>query len=88
MYLYLMSCRTIQATMLPIKSHEIKLYEQEEYKVEQEIKPEYSLEYETGKNFSFWYCVSYRHPSLSEWILARWYWNDEWIWTPDGLWND
>jgi hypothetical protein len=25
---------------------------------------------------------------LPEWILARWYWNDEGIWTPDGLWRD
>jgi hypothetical protein len=31
------------------------------------------------------YCVSYRDPTLPEWILARWYWNDAGIWTPDWI---
>jgi hypothetical protein len=38
--------------------------------------------------YSFMYCVAYRDPSLPEWIVARWFWNDEGIWTPEWLWYD
>lgn len=74
--------------MQPIKKHEIKIYEQEWYDIETEIKPDYNIESSIDQNFSFVYCVAYRHPSEPEWILARWYWNDDWIWTNDDIWKD
>ena len=86
--MYQMSCRTIKAEMIPIKKHEIKIYEPEWHDIETVIKPEYSIENSVDNNFSFLYCVSYRDPSLPEWILARWFWNDQWIWTNDDIWND
>ena len=48
----------------------------------------YEVECDTPTTYSFEYCVSYRDPSLSEWILARWIWNDQWIWTEDWVWED
>jgi len=57
--------------MLPIKRHEIKVYEGKKYDIESEIKPDNSVEISIDNNFSFLYCVSYRHPSEPEWILAR-----------------
>lgn len=80
-----MSCKTISATMYPIKNHKVKVYENEWYDVECDTEPKFNLSNSIDQNFGFLYCVSYRHPSLSEWILARWFWNDEWIWTPDGV---
>ena len=40
------------------------------------------------QEFDLCYCVSYRHPSLPEWILARGYWNNLWIWIDDATWLD
>lgn len=74
--------------MIPIKVHEIKVFVPEWYNIEKEIKPECNVEVSIDQKFSFSYCVAYRHPSLPEWIVARWYWNDQWIWTPDWLWYD
>lgn len=34
------------------------------------------------------YCIRYRPVDEPEWILARGWWNDEWIWTPDWIFND
>lgn len=83
-----MSCKTISVEILPIKKHEIKIYEPEWYKIESEIKPEINVELSIDQNFSFVYCVAYRDPSEPEWILARGYWNDDWIWTDDDIWRD
>ena len=80
-----MSCKTISATLLPIKKHKIKVYEHEWYNIETEVKPEYNVKSGIDQNFGFLYCVSYRHPSLPEWILARGFWNDAGIWTADWI---
>ena len=74
--------------MIPITEHRVQIFEEEWHNVEMGIAKEYNCEYERNNHFTFLYCVAYRHPSLPEWILARWYWNDEWIWTPDGIWWD
>lgn len=47
------------------------------------IEHEYEIDLEQPKEYEFNICVAYRDPYLPEWILARWYWNDKWIWTPD-----
>ena len=86
--MYQMSCKTISATMLPIKRHEITVYKPKNHKIEVKNDSECVVKWNLDKNFSFLYCVSYRHPSLPEWILARWYWNDQWIWTNEDIWND
>lgn len=56
--------------------------------IEEIQEPTYEVEYNIPLTYSFQYCVSYRDPSLSEWILARWIWNDQWIWTEDWVWED
>lgn len=48
----------------------------------------FELNEEDGQLFDIEYCVSYRSPDLAEWILARWYWNNLWIWIDEALWND
>lgn len=86
--MYQMSCKTISATMIPIKRHEIKIYEPEWYDVEVKTTPKTEIEIRTDFDYSFLYCVAYRDPSEPEWILARWFWNDDWIWTDDDIWRD
>jgi len=56
--------------------------------VEELPQTEYEVDYDIPLTYTFEYCVSYRDPSLDEWILARWIWNDQWIWDADGIWND
>lgn len=34
------------------------------------------------------FCVKYRPVGMLEWILARGWWNDKWIRTPDWIFND
>lgn len=34
------------------------------------------------------FCVRYRPVWLLEWILARGWWNDKWVWTEDWIFND
>lgn len=34
------------------------------------------------------FCVRYRPVGMLEWILARGWWNDKWIWTEDWIFND
>lgn len=72
--------------VLPIIEHEIE-ENQKSWMVEYAMTPNFNIE-DSQNSFTFLYCVAYRHPSLPEWILARWYWNDEWIWTPDWIWRD
>lgn len=43
------------------------------------------VEEQENEWFTFTYCVAYRDPWLPEWILARWYWNDQWIWIPEWI---
>lgn len=73
--------------MIPIRKHEIKVYVPEWHSIETSITRN-NVECSIDKNYKFLYCVAYRHPSEPEWIVARWYWNDMWIWIPDGLWYD
>ena len=75
-----------EVDLLPITEHEITT-NQAESDIEYKTWPNFVVE-DSQNSFTFLYCVAYRHPSLPEWILARWVWNDEWIWTPDGLWRD
>lgn len=56
--------------------------------VEELQEAEYEVEYTIPLTYTFEYCISYRDPSLDEWILARWIWNDKWIWIPEGIWYD
>jgi hypothetical protein len=73
-------------SLLPMLSHEVAIKEKEN-ETEHKTSPNFLVSDYQG-SFSFLYCVSYRHPSLPEWILARWFWNDQWIWTNDDIWND
>jgi len=57
------------------KTIDVELVSQEYYEVEEQ--PQITYEFQ--------YCVSYRDPVLNEWILARWFWNDQWVWTPEGV---
>ncbi len=56
--------------------------------VEQQPITEYEVECDIPLTYTFEYCVSYRDPTLDEWILARGIWNDKWIWTADDIRND
>ena len=80
-----MSCKTISATMLPIKSHLVKELDNKTYEYDTETAPNFSIKYSTDNDYKIMYCVAYRHPSLPEWILARWWWNDDGIWNADGI---
>lgn len=42
------------------------------------------------KKKEYWvkFCVKYRPVGMLEWILARGWWNDKWIRTPDWIFND
>ena len=80
-------CRTVEATMLPIKQHEIE-YENEWHTVECETVQDFNIELKIDHEFSFNYCVAFRNPNLPEWIVQRWYWNDEWLRFADGIWYD
>jgi hypothetical protein len=73
-------------SLLSILSHEVEM-KITENEAEYKILPNFLVS-DNQDSFSFLYCVSYRHPSLPERILARWFWNDQWIWTNDDLWND
>lgn len=85
MYLYhTMSCKTISIEELPIKTHSIKLLDNITYETENN-KTEHEINISIDQNYSFIYCVSYRDPNLDERILARWFWNDNGIWTPDWI---
>ena len=54
--------------------------------IEQDFQ--YEINEEEGTDFEIEYCVSFRDTSLPEWILARWYWNNLWIWIDDATWFD
>jgi hypothetical protein len=56
--------------------------------VEELEQTTYTFTEETSPAFSFIYCISYRHPLLPEWILARGYWNDTGLWLPEGKFGD
>lgn len=56
--------------------------------VEELPQTSYEVEYDIPLTYTFEYCVSYRDPALNERILARWIWNDQWIWDADGIRND
>lgn len=79
-----MSCKTLNYELLPIDSHLIKELPSTSYEVI-DNSPIREVTVNLDKTFEFLYCVSYRDPTLPEWILARWYWNDAWVWTPDGI---
>ena len=70
-----MNCKWIRAILIQTK------YEVEEkqscYKV-----------WDCSLNYWVSYCVKYRPAWMDEWILARWWWNDAGIWTPDWIFND
>lgn len=57
------------------------------YGVEITKTPVYSV-CESHQKFGVCYCVSYRPVGTLEWILARWWWNDKGVWTPDWIFND
>ena len=80
-----MSCKQAQAEMLPITTYELRNIHIVEYDINPVITPRHEVEDVKCKEFSFQYCVSFRDPNLPEWILARWRWNDKWIWTPDWI---
>ena len=80
-----MSCKTTEVELLPITTHETKIIDGMVYDIESKTTPNHVLEEIKDKTYWFLYCISYRDPSLPEWILARWYWNDQWVWTPDWI---
>lgn len=53
--------------------------------VEELTETLYEVECDIPLTYTFEYCISYRDPALDEWVLARWYWNENGIWTPDGI---
>ena len=55
-----------------------------------ELQPQttYGVEEMAGVKYSIQYCISYRDPALDEWVLARWFWNDDGIWQDDEVWQD
>lgn len=83
-----MSCKTTTVEILPITTYELKNIHIDKYDVEVKNIKSYEPEAVKEKEFWFQYCVSFRDPSLPEWILARWWWNDKWVWTADGIWYD
>lgn len=48
----------------------------------------YEITEEESIEFNVEYCVSFRDPSLPEWILARGYWNNLWEWIDNEQWLD
>ena len=83
-----MVCKTTTVNILPITTYELKNIHWLEYELDIHKEPNYEPELLNEKEYWFMYCVSFRDPSLPEWILARWWWNDQGIWTPDGIWYD
>ena len=81
-------CRTVEAIMQPITKHEIKQFENDWHTIEHETSPNFTIKTTLDYQFSFNYCVAFRDPNLPEWIVARWYWNDEWLRFADGIWYD
>ena len=76
-----------ETILQPMTEHDISI-NQKTGMVEIWIKPEFMLSEIPEIKYGFQYCVSYRDPNLPEWIVARWYWNDEWLWFADGVWRD
>lgn len=72
--------------MLPITEHDVDI-KQNDSEIEYKTWPNFVVE-DNQNSFTFLYCVAYRHPNLPEWIVARWYWNDEWLRFADGVWRD
>jgi hypothetical protein len=58
-----------EVTLLDITKYSIEITT-EINGIEYKIKPEHTTEV-SQNTFKFLYCVSYRDPSLPEWILAR-----------------
>lgn len=67
---------------------EVMLVWMSKYKAEEEKNNHYSVEETKGNKFQIEYCVRYRPVWMPEWILERWWWNDRWEWTPNGIFND
>lgn len=88
-----MDCRKLEATLVEkffgtlIKEKWYSVSElYKEYEAECKSK-EYKAEYSQNK-YGVAYCVRYRPIWFVEWILARWWWNDNGIWTEDWIFND
>lgn len=66
-----------------------ELIENKKYKAEI-IKSNHSYKLSEWENKRYWFIckVCYRPLDLEERILARWYWNDNWIWIDDKIFND
>lgn len=90
-----MDCKWLEAELLTNKSYTIeKRYKkylinklQWRYQVEKEKNSKYIIEWNQNK-YGVCYCVRYRPIGVLEWILARGWWNDKWIWTEDWIFND
>ena len=80
-----MVCKTTEIEILPITTYELKNIHVVDYEVIPDTTPKHDIETIREKEYEFRYCVSFRDPNLPEWILARWWWNDKGIWTPDGI---
>lgn len=79
-----MSCKKAILELLPITTYLVNLKNQKKYDLE--VKNDnYDVEELKQKEYDISVCVSFRDPNLPEWILARWWWNDEWLWTPNWI---
>lgn len=89
-----MKCKWLNVILVWIKEYKSKLF-QKKYIVDYENNKRYNInekikkyDIDINKN-KYWvcYCVSYRFV-WGERILQRGWWNDEWIWKADWIFND